>query len=121
MWSVKRVAVASFLTLGLATGLGVGCAELPPILKEAGRGAVAGAGAAGKQAALERIDKAVADGKVSAAQAEEMKALVDALPNPEVPASPAENGVVYGFAFLVAKILGDSLKGLVRRKLDKSA
>lgn len=121
MGYVKSTAVRCFLVVGLCIGLGAGCAQLEKYGKEAGRGAIDGAGVAGKTAALERIDLLVADGKLDPAAAQLLKATVDALPNPEVPASPAENGVIYGIAFLLAKLLGDAAKGFVRGKMAKKS
>ena len=125
MGYVKRVAAAYSLPVLLFIGISfAGCAalkSLEPLAKEAGAGAAAGAAAAGRDAAYERLDKAAADGKLDPATAEGLKAIVDAIPAPAAPApsNEGEKGIVYGIAFLVAKILGDSLKGLVRRKLDK--
>ncbi len=57
--------------------------------------------------------------KKDAALAEAIRNLPSQLPKPAPPTEPKDNTVQYGLAFLIAKLLGDGVGGLVRSKVGR--
>ena len=115
MWSVKNAVAVCILALSVM-GL-AGCADAPQGLKDIGRGASAGAMEAGKDAMRERLAELAKSGKLSPEDVALLAAGAESVPVPQP--DPVGNSVLYGLAFLVAKLLGDAAKGLGRSYLDK--